>query len=558
MMNLFKLKSNKAPVPPPEKGVYHFKNKLEGSESRMHLRVEGDGSAFLMVNASRVYHFNPTAAYMAFLTLHDISAKRAVASISKYYNVPRKQAESDFSQISSQVNLITTPDYDRIAAQMRYFMALDENQIASLKLAVMQIDAPELEEMLRFNQPDEDEELIEIIPVLNSLPAAKKENLLQNLKNDSLKKQLQDLFSIKNFEVSQLSRTLQEEEDMLEPIWDTILPFSKTDLSAPYRMDLALSYRCNNNCSHCYNARPRSFQEMSTTAWKEVLDGLWEIGIPHIIFTGGEPTLREDLPELIAYAEQKGQITGINTNGRKLSDPAYVQALVDAGLDHVQITLESHDPAIHDEMVNLKGAWQETVAGIKNVLETRLYLMTNTTILQNNHGSIMKTLDFLAELGLQRVGLNALIYSGRGKDVGTGLKEDMLPALLEKAIQKTDEHNQKLTWYTPTQYCHFDPVLFDHAHLGVKGCTAALYNMCIEPDGSVLPCQSYYQSLGNFLSEPWENIWNHKLAVSLRERKLVKEECHSCSLLSICGGGCPLAQMHGQVSPPRHIPIIEA
>ena len=79
-----------------------------------------------------------------------------------------------------------------------------------------------------------------------------------------------------------------------------------------------------------------------------LLDRLWEIGIPHVVFTGGEPTLRPDLPELIAHAEQNGQITGINTNGRKLKDPAFLQSLVDAGLDHVQITLESHDPAIHD------------------------------------------------------------------------------------------------------------------------------------------------------------------------------------------------------------------
>ncbi len=104
------------------------------------------------------------------------------------------------------------------------------------------------------------------------------------------------------------------------------------------------------------------------------------------------------------------------------------------------------------------------------------------------------------------VGLNALIYSGRGATVGTGLREDALPPLLELARQRTDAHNQRLIWYTPTQYCHFDPVQLE---LGVKGCTAALYNMCVEPDGSVLPCQSYYHSLGNLLNDNWDGIWNH-------------------------------------------------
>ena len=60
--------------------------------------------------------------------------------------------------------------------------------------------------------------------------------------------------------------------------------------------------------------------------------------------------------------------------------------------------------------------------------------------------------------------------------------------------------------------------------LGVKGCTAALYNMCVEPDGNVLPCQSYYQPLGNLLTDEWDAIWNHELAVRLRERKKLAAE----------------------------------
>ena len=80
--------------------------------------------------------------------------------------------------------------------------------------------------------------------------------------------------------------------------------------------------------------------------------------------------------------------------------------------------------------------------------------------------------------------------------------------------------------------------------LGVKGCTAALYNMCIESDGSVLPCQSYYTSLGNILETPWEAIWNHELALSLRERRNLPAECQTCGLLPECGGGCPLERNH--------------
>ncbi|MHB8136112.1 MAG: radical SAM protein [Anaerolineaceae bacterium] len=317
---------------------------------------------------------------------------------------------------------------------------------------------------------------------------------------------------------------------------DIDLPFSHTP-TAPYRMDLAITYRCNNDCTHCYNARNRKFPELSTDEWYRIIDKLWDLGIPHLVFTGGEPTLRSDLPNLITYAEKKGQITGINTNGRKLADRSFLKSLVDAGLDHIQITLESSDPEIHDQMVNRTGAWQQTISGIRNAVSEKIYFMTNTTMLATNVETIPQTLDLLAELMVPTVGLNALIYSGKGKNVGTGLEEKDLSNLLEIAKKKTNLNNQKLIWYTPTEYCNFNPISND---LGVKGCTAALYNMCIEPDGSVLPCQSYYQSLGNILSDSWVSIWDHSLSRQLRERNNLPIKCNGCDLVNECGGGCPL------------------
>ena len=428
-----------SPANLPGPGVYHYLRENPGSKVRAHLRLEEDGRGLLLVNASRAYQLNPTAACMAYLHLEECAEDAAVQALSRRYRVSKHEAAQDFRAIGDQLSVMLNPD--------------------------------------------------EHCPVC-------------------------------------------------ELDFETTAPFSARP-SAPYRMDLAITYRCNNNCAHCYNARSRQHPELSTGQWKHILDRLWEIGIPHIVFTGGEPTLRDDLPELIAHAERNGQITGINTNGRRLKDPAFVRSLVDAGLDHVQITLESHDPAIHDRMVKAAGAWEDTVAGLRSVLQNRLYVMTNTTLLRHNAPYLAQTLDFLAETGVPTVGLNALIYSGRGLEVDSGLAESELPPLLDLARAATDRREQRLIWYTPTQYCHFDPMQLE---LGVKGCTAALYNMCVEPDGSVLPCQSYYQPLGNLLLDPWESIWNHELAVTLRERRNLPGECQSCALLLECGGGCPLAR----------------
>jgi radical SAM protein with 4Fe4S-binding SPASM domain len=420
-----------------EPGLYHYRRMLPGEQARMHLRIDPDGTGVLLVNASRVYHLNATAAGMAYLALEERPDSVAVEYLNRQFRAGKAQLQADYLAFKSQLDELCRPD--------------GACPVCDLEL-------------------------------------------------------------------------------------ETTLPFSARP-TAPYRMDLAVTYRCNNNCSHCYNARPRHGMELNTEAWMQILDRLWELRIPHVVFTGGEPTLRNDLPELIAHAERNGQITGINTNGRRLCDPGYVETLVQAGLDHVQVTLESHDPEVHDALVCAPGAFSQTVAGIGRALSTSLFVMTNTTLLQQNSLSLSQTLDMLASLGVPTVGLNALIYSGRGLNVGTGLPEDQLPPLLEIARQRTDQAGQRLIWYTPTEYCHFDPVQMD---LGVKGCTAAYYNMCVEPDGAVIPCQSYYQPLGNLLSDPWEGIWNHELAVNLRDRKGVPERCQACAFLTECGGGCPL------------------
>ena len=234
-------------------------------------------------------------------------------------------------------------------------------------------------------------------------------------------------------------------------------------------------------------------------------------------------------------------VAGLLTNGRRLADAAYVRELAAAGLDHVQITLESHDAAVHDAMVAAPGAWEETVQGVRNAVAAGLYTTTNTTLTRENVPGVAATVALIAALGVPSFSCNSLIYAGRGTAVGTGFREGELGPILEQVRAAADEHGLRLVWYTPTQYCTFSPLQMD---LGVKACTAALYNMCVEPDGTVIPCQSYYKSLGHILHDPWPAIWNHDLARYLRERRYVPDKCLSCAELTICGGGCPLYLEH--------------
>ncbi len=315
-------------------------------------------------------------------------------------------------------------------------------------------------------------------------------------------------------------------------------PFSY-EYSAPLRMDMALTFRCQNNCIHCYAGGPHETPELTTQQWRQVIDRLSDIGIFILTFTGGEPTLREDLPELLLYAQNKGMVTGLISNGRRLKDKAYVETLEKAGLDFVQVTLESHKAEVHDLMTASSGSWKETVAGIRNAVNSQIYVTTNSTLSQHNAPEFLDTVDFIRVLGVDAFGCNSLIYSGKAESVSQefALTFDQLNELLPKIRVKAQQLGLKFLWYTPTQYCRFDPV---QAGLGVKSCTAALINMCVAPNGDVYPCQSYFESLGNILTDKWIQIWNHPVAVKIRIRAYAEAKCKNCPQLQVCGGGCPL------------------
>jgi len=306
-------------------------------------------------------------------------------------------------------------------------------------------------------------------------------------------------------------------------------------VDVPYRFDLALTYRCNLKCVHCYN-ESREKQELATEDWQTVLKLIWDLGVPHVIFTGGEATLRRDLADLIRFAESLGMVTGLLTNGVRLADDDYLAGLMDAGLDHVQITLESHDEKIHNQMTGVD-SFQSTVQAIRNCLAAGLHTITNTTITRINRAGMARTVQFAHDLGLTAIAANAVIHSGKALAGDFAVPAADLGMTMLDMNQKLDELGMRLVWYSPTRYCEFNPLEYS---LGPRRCTAGEYNLCVEPDGEVLPCQSWYESAGNLLKDPWDSIWNSPLMRAARDRSWVDAECRDCVHFNLCGGGCPL------------------
>ncbi|MGD0056979.1 MAG: radical SAM protein [Methanomassiliicoccales archaeon] len=355
-------------------------------------------------------------------------------------------------------------------------------------------------------------------------------------------KNLEKKVAAKHFQdfKGQLREFLRGHLEVLNQIGSDKPSIGADDFPAHYRMDLALTYRCQNTCGHCY-LEHKDKKELAVEDWKNVITKLWGLGIPHVVFTGGEATLYEGIEELVSKSEEFGQVTGLITNGRNLRKEGYLHNLVGKGLDHVQITVLSFKESVHDRLVGSEGAWKETVEGLKIALREDLYVSTNTTIMRSNYEDIEDTMRHLIAIGVKNIAVNSIIRSGKGEET-EGISYDELRSVLTKLKAIADENGINLIWYSPTPYCEFNPINYG---LGIKQCTACSLNMAIEPDGTVLPCQSYYEPLGNILTDPWDRIWNHELCKKIRGRKYLDGECTDCQLSDICGGGCPLARTHG-------------
>ena len=293
------------------------------------------------------------------------------------------------------------------------------------------------------------------------------------------------------------------------------------NMTAPHRMDLMVSamtdsngcWNCNLKCRHCYAAGQYAAQssELSTDQWKQIIDGCRTAGIPQLTFTGGEPTLRDDLAELVRYA--KWHVTRLNTNGLRLT-PELCSELKAASLDAVQVTLYSSDSAVHDMLVGCEGAWQQSIAGLKNALAAGLNVSVNTPICRDN-ADYVSTLAMLYELGVQYVSCSGLIETGKARVSSQCTTED-IDDILRSAAEYCEKHDIELSFTSPGRA---SIEVLRKLGLTVPMCGACLSNMAIAPDGSVMPCQSWLSadaSLGNMLTDRWKKIWSSRLCRSIR------------------------------------------
>ena len=316
--------------------------------------------------------------------------------------------------------------------------------------------------------------------------------------------------------------------------------------------------RCNLKCVHCYaHAKDRSFDnELTTQEGKSLIDDLAAFGVPVLLFSGGEPLVRKDLPELAAYAVEKGMRAVVSTNGTLITQET-ARELKEIGLSYVGISLDGMEE-INDRFRGVKGAFNDALAGIKNCQAAGIKVGLRFTINRFNENEVPHIFDLLERMNIPRVCFYHLVYAGRGSKL---VKEDLSHGetreIVDMIMDRTRElHDKGLSKEVLTVDNHADgPYLYMRLRKeNPKRATEVLELLkmnegnnsgrgigCISWDGKVHADQFWrHHSFGNIRKRPFSEIWtdtSELLMKQLKEKKkYVKGRCATCRWLDICGG----------------------
>jgi len=308
---------------------------------------------------------------------------------------------------------------------------------------------------------------------------------------------------------------------------------------------------CNLKCKQCHACSGKPMPgELNTEEGKRLLDSMASIEeFRMLAFGGGEPLVRPDIIELVAYARNLGLQISIATNGTLLT-AELAREFKKLGVANIAVGLNANDEAIHEEITSVPGSFAASKNALYATLEAGMNLQINTTVMKENRPAIPGLLDFASEVGAQIVLLYQLVPEGRGEEeMELSMRE--YKALTEMVADK-QRTNRAIIEPTcsPQYWAYLISQRVDHngkqpsriemklADALFKGCVAGSGLCYVKPDGEVWPCPFVPISAGNVHDHPLEYLWYYSdLLNSLRDReRLTGEKCPSCDFKKMCGG----------------------
>ena len=324
----------------------------------------------------------------------------------------------------------------------------------------------------------------------------------------------------------------------------------RTGIKPPTIVAWEITRSCNLACAHCRAAAHLEPYpgELSLAECKAVIDDIASISDPILIVTGGEPLMRPDIWDIIAYAFEKGLHPVIGTNGTMIDD-AMAKKIADAGVPKVSVSLDFPDAEGQDAFRGQKGAFDETVQGIKNLEKYGVHVQVNTTVTKANATKLDEIHNVSKELGATDFHPFLLVPTGRGEDL---IDVELTP----------EEYDEVLTWayhrqktscmaFKPTDAPQYFRIMRQqaasegiritpatHGRMAVsRGCLGGISFVFISHTGDVQPCGYFDMQLGNVKEQKFSDIWtNSPVFDDLRHYDRLKGKCGACEYKGVCGG----------------------
>ena len=300
-----------------------------------------------------------------------------------------------------------------------------------------------------------------------------------------------------------------------------------------------LTHRCPLRCTYCSNPLqldPRS-SELDTDTWKRVFDEAAELGVIHLHLSGGEPTARKDIVELTRHASEAGLYTNLITSGIGVSE-AQLDALFEAGCDHIQLSLQGADAGVTELVGGYRGGFEKKQAFARAVVARGFPLTLNAVIHRMNIHQVPAMIEKAVEFGAKRLEIAHTQY------YGWALKNraQLMPARedVDRTIAEVEEARERLKGKLV-----IDAVFPDYYARYPKLCNGGwgTRTLSVTPAGKALPCHAaetikhldFWTVLDHSMAEIWYDLPAFE---AYRGTSWMKEPCRSCERRHVDYGGC--------------------
>ncbi|MCX7910604.1 MAG: radical SAM protein [Endomicrobia bacterium] len=280
-----------------------------------------------------------------------------------------------------------------------------------------------------------------------------------------------------------------------------------------------LTYKCNLNCIHCYIPQSyRSYKELTTKEIKNVIYSIYKLGGLYLVFSGGEPFLREDIFDLIDYAKSLNFVVVLFSNGTLITKKI-AKKILKSKVDKVEISIYG-DKSTHNKFVG-KDVFDKVLTAICILKDFGINTAIKTVVTKENLNDFFK-LRFISQKLNVELKTDFVISA---KNNGDNSNLELM--LEEKDLLKFFKEN-RLNFKNFSKKKNLKSLL----------CSAGFNLVCVSPKGDVYPCVAFPYALGNVKYNTFEDIWYNKNFIIKMVNKDNYKECFSCDLFRFCNR-CP-------------------